>query len=334
MTFEDGGILPEIDWQPACSLEILRLRAGMLQKIRRFFEQRSVLEVETPLLANAAGTDPNLEFFCTEWLAPPLRQPLYLQTSPEFAMKRLLAAGSGSIFQICKAFRNGESGRYHNPEFTILEWYRVGYDLSQLMAEVAELVGLLFAGRGLAATQTVSYQDLFKQYCGLNCLNFDYPGYCRFAEQAGLPEAISLCGHDHAIWLDFMFSHCIQPQIGKNAFCLVYGYPAVLSSLARKNAQNPLVTERVELFLNGVELGNGYHELCDADEQERRFEAEIAIRQQRVLPEAAKDERLLAALRSGLPDCAGIALGLDRILMLLADCPLISGVLAFPTAKA
>ena len=334
MRIEEGFVLPEIDWQPTCSLDVIRMRAEMLQKIRLFFQQRSVLEVETPLLINVIGTDPHLDFFYTEWSSPPVRQKLFLQTSPEFAMKRLLSAGSGSIYQICKAFRNGESGRYHNPEFTLLEWYRTGYNLQQLMVEVAELMEILFDCRGLQSTQTISYEELFKQHTGLNCLEFSYSAYCAFAQTKGLTEAITLCGYDHALWLDFIFSHCIQPHIGINAFCMVFGYPACQSSLARNNVENPLITERVELFLNGVELGNGYHELIDADEQERRFNAEIVLRKERHLPEVDKDYRLLAALRYGLPDCSGIAIGLDRLLMLLANCSSINEVLAFPTAKA
>jgi lysyl-tRNA synthetase class 2 len=322
------------DWRPSCSGNYLRLRAQMLQKIRRFFEQKSVLEVETPLLASAIGTDPNLDFFCTEFSAPPLNRKLFLQTSPEFVMKRLLAAGSGSIFQVCKAFRNGESGRYHNPEFTLLEWYRVGFDLEQLMAEIAELMEMLLEGLPLQKAQKISYSTLFEQVTSLNCLAFSSSDYCAYVKKQGLEEAVRLCGHDHAIWLDFIFSHCIQPNLGKNEICMVYGYPAVLSSLARNNAQNPLVTERVELFLYGVELGNGYHELTDTDEQERRFDAEIALRKDRQLPEVAKDERLLAALRSGLPDCAGMAIGLDRLLMLLSNSLSINEVIAFPTGKA
>ena len=174
-------------------------------------------------------------------------------------MKRLLAAGSGSIYQICKAFRNGEAGRFHNPEFTILEWYRVGFDLALLMDEVEALFDALFDGQ-LNSPRRVSYQTIFEQYTGLNALIFSYIDYCAYANQNGLNEAITLCGQNHALWLDFLFSFCVQPHLGINELCLVYGYPACQSSLARLNSENPLITERVEVFINGIELGNGFYE--------------------------------------------------------------------------
>ncbi|MEQ1557328.1 MAG: EF-P lysine aminoacylase EpmA [Methyloglobulus sp.] len=322
------------EWQSACSLELLRLRAQTLQKIRRFFMDRSVLEVETPLLGQAVGTDPNLSFFTSEYHYPPMQKKMFLQTSPEFAMKRLLAAGCGSVYQICKAFRNEESGRFHNPEFTMLEWYRVDFGLSELMAEVEELMALLFEHQGLQPTQRVSYQSLFQQYTGLDCLDFCYEDYVAYVQNSGLFDAIALCGHDHAVWLDFIFSHGIQPHLGESAFLVVYGYPACQSSLARINAENPLITDRFELFLKGVELGNGYYELNDALEQERRFDQEIALRERLQRPAAIKDERLLGALAQGLPDCSGVAIGLDRILMLLSNSPTIDDVLAFPVSNA
>jgi elongation factor P--(R)-beta-lysine ligase len=324
-----------MDWQPSCSLELLRLRAQTLQKIRQFFAERNVLEVETPLMCGAIGTDPNLDFFTTDYQLPPKQRTLFLQTSPEFAMKRLLATGSGSIFQICKAFRNGEAGRFHNPEFTLLEWYRVGFNLSQLMGEVDELVAFLFHDKQtLQSTQKISYQSLFQQTTGLNALVFSYQDYAKYAHDSGLIDAIMLCGQDHVLWLDFIFSHQIQPHLGKNALCMVHGYPACMSSLARINQDNPLITDRVELFINGVELGNGYYELTDAKEQGRRFDKEIAIREGNKRPNVVKDERLLAALELGLPDCSGIAIGLDRLLMLLSNSPTIDGVLAFSISKA
>jgi elongation factor P--(R)-beta-lysine ligase len=323
------------DWQPSCSLELLRLRAQLLQKIRQFFAGRSVLEVETPLLGAATGTDPQLDFFTTEYHWPPTQRALFLQASPEFAMKRLLVAGSGSVYQICKAFRNGESGRFHNPEFTLLEWYRVGYNLSQLMDEVDGLIAFLFDGeRSLQATQKVSYQSIFQQYTGLNCLVFSYEDYAEYAQSISLTDAKEICGHNHVFWLDFIFSHQIQPHLGQNALCMVYGYPVCMSSLARVNEHDALVTDRVELFINGVELGNGYYELSDAKEQEQRFDKEIVIRQHTRRPEVVKDERLLVALSKGLPDCSGIAIGLDRLLMLLSNSPKIDDVLAFPISRA
>ncbi len=322
-------------WQPACSLEQLQARARLLENIRRFFAERAVLEVETPLLSHSSGTDPQLDFFTAEYLLPPGQETLFLQTSPEFAMKRLLAAGSGSIFQICKAFRNGESGRFHNPEFTMLEWYRVGFMLSDLMDEIADLIAFLFNNHlNLNETQRFSYQDIFQRYTGLNPLMFDYPDYCAYALKNFLPDAITICGPDHALWLDFLFSHQVQPNLGKNALCMVYGYPACQSSLARINQHNANMTDRVEIFINGIELGNGYYELTDASEQEKRFDQEISIRQTGSQTAAAKDSRLIAALKSGLPECSGMAIGLDRLLMLLSEKAHINDVLAFPIDKA
>lgn len=323
------------DWRPTCSLELLRSRAQMLYDIREFFAKRAVLEVETPLLCHGSATDPHLAFFTTDYFSPPLRQTLFLQTSPEFAMKRLIAAGSGSIYQIAKAFRNGESGRFHNPEFTLLEWYRVGFKLPQLMAEIAELIELLFKGvRALNPPTRISYQDLFHSYTGLNPLLFSHQDYCAYAMDNQLSEAVSLCGHDHGLWLDFIFSHKIQPHLGANALCMVYGYPACQASLARLNEDNPKITDRVEIFINGIELGNGYFELADAEEQNKRFDQDCAVRQQKNLSGAVKDHSLIAALQAGLPECSGMAIGLDRLLMLLSGSAALDEVLGFPVHRA
>ncbi len=322
------------DWRPTCTIELIRLRAKVLAELRQFFADRSVLEVETPLLSHSIGTDPQLEFFTSEYCLSPRRQTLFLQTSPEFAMKRLLAAGSGSIYQIGKAFRNGESGRFHNPEFTLLEWYRVGFTLPELMDEIAELIGSLFRDRSLQETQRVSYRKVFVSFTGLDPLVFSYPDYCVYARQCGLSEAVDICGHDHGMWLDFIFSHKVQPHLGDNALCLVYGYPACQSSLARISEQNDQLTERVELFINGIELGNGYYELADAKEQNRRFDRELAVRQHQKLAVAVKDNRLVNALESGFPECSGVAIGLDRLLMLLSDSASIEEVLSFSIHSA
>lgn len=323
-------------WQPTCSVAMLQLRARVLANIRAFFAQKAVLEVETPLLSHSIGTDPHLDFFTTDYTLPPLQHTLFLQTSPEFAMKRLLAAGSGSIYQICKAFRNGEAGRFHNPEFTLLEWYRVDFDLSQLMDEIAELMQFIFAAEQveLSSVQRLTYQSVFRQYTGLDALFFCYADYCAYAQDHDLPEAVALCEHDYGLWLDFLFSHCVQPQLNNDTLYLVYGYPARLSSLAKINRDNPLVTDRVELFFNGVELGNGYYELTDAIEQNQRFDNEIAERQQKYLPNVTKDDRLIAALAAGLPECSGIAIGLDRLLMLLSKTASIDEVLSFSIHRA
>ena len=320
-------------WQPCCDLQHLRRRAQMLSAIRQFFAERLVLEVETPLLCQATGTDPQLDFFSTRLNAVPDLDTLYLQTSPEFAMKRLLAAGSGDIYQICKAFRNGESGRQHNPEFTILEWYRLDFDLPALMAEVAELLQCLLPEQ-LWDVQIHSYQSIFAQATGLDALVFHKQLYVEAAVGLGLAEAEAICGDDESLWLDFLFSHCVQPSLQGAVIWLIHGYPAKQSSLARLNTEDPRVAERFEVLIQGMELGNGFYELCDAGEQERRFDAEIAARESQGLPAVIKDQRLLAALQSGLPECSGIAIGLDRLLMLATHAMAIEEVLAFPTLKA
>ncbi|NOT86476.1 MAG: EF-P lysine aminoacylase GenX [Methylococcaceae bacterium] len=317
-------------WRPTCDFAALQLRAKLLAATREFFAFRSVLEVETPLLAPTTGTDPQLAFFETHYDCGLEQRTLYLQTSPEFAMKRLLAAGSGSIYQIGKAFRNGEVGRFHNPEFTLLEWYRVGFDLPQLMVEVAQLFDCWFAPyRPLLPTQTISYSEVFKRHTGLDALCFDFETYAAYAVAQQLADAVRLCGHEHSVWLDFLFSHQVQPHLGSKHLEMVYAYPACQASLARLNPQDARVAERVELFLQGVELGNGFFELTDAQEQEQRFENEQQLRQQKNLPSATKDLKFLAALQSGLPSCAGIAIGLDRVLMLLSENKSIDDVLSF-----
>lgn len=322
-------------WQPACDIQHLRLRARMLADIRRFFADRDVLEVETPLLCRATGTDPQLDFFSTTLHSIPKNPTLFLQTSPEFGMKRLLAAGSGSIYQICKAFRNGESGRSHNPEFTILEWYRVGFGLQRLMDEVSELLqGLLAPAFETLSVRQVSYQLIFREVTGLDPLVFDEQAYRRYVQSAGFPEAIELCGSEHVLWLDFIFSHCVQPAMAEGTLYLVHDYPAIQSSLARIHPGDARVAERFEVFVNGMELGNGFFELADAVEQEARFDIEIAHRRTHGLAAVEKDDLLLEALRAGLPDCSGIALGLDRLLMIAGNCRSIDEVLAFPLGNA
>lgn len=297
-----------------------------------------MLEVETPILAQAGSTDPNLISFQTHAHVPgghAAGKILYLHTSPEFAMKRLLAAGSGSIFQICKAFRDEEIGRFHNPEFTMLEWYRVGFDLQQLIAEVDTLVRSLFVGnRELHSSEVFSYGELFERVTGLDPILADCPSLNQCARRFGLTEARDLCGEDKTIWLDFLFSHLVQPNLGNGRMTFVIDYPAILPSLARVKPEDPRLVERVEVFLGGMELANGFRELDDAPEQDRRFESDLAKRQLLGMPIPRKDERLISALASGMPGCSGIALGVDRLLMLMSGARSINEVLAFPIDRA
>ncbi len=327
-------------WRPSCDLKVIQLRAKMLAGVRAFFYQRSVLEVETPLLCHATGTDPQLDFFSTAYHHVPSKKEMkskdfFLQTSPEFAMKRLLAAGSGSIFQICKAFRNGESGRFHNPEFTILEWYRVGFTLPQLMDEVAELMVEVLQGSYIINDiQKISYVELFEQTTGLNPLVFCQESYSLYAANNSISDAITLCGKDHSMWLDFIFSYKIQPILNDQSLYMVYGYPVIQSSLARINKDNSAIADRFEVFINGIEIGNGFFELADASEQEQRFDQENKSRAQGQLLQVDKDQLFLDALRFGLPDCSGIAIGLDRLLMIVANADSLNEVIAFPFDRA
>ncbi|NOQ13618.1 MAG: EF-P lysine aminoacylase GenX [Methyloprofundus sp.] len=240
-----------------------------------------------------------------------------------------------SIYQICKAFRQGESGRFHNPEFTMLEWYRVGFNLQQLMDDVELLLSqFLPIERFPDKAERIGYQHIFAKYTGLNALQFDLALYQTAAEKLGYPEALELCASDHAAWLDFLFSHCVQPHLAKSGLCMVYDYPACLPSLARLKQGAPLLVERVEVFIQGVELGNGYFELSDVKEQIKRFKQDILLRKQNGTAKIDMDKRFLAALQSGLPDCAGIAIGLDRLLMIISEKNSINEVLAFSIKNA
>ena len=320
-------------WRPGADLATLRLRAELLARIRAFFAARDVLEVETPLLSAAAITDPNLASFATTYSGPGPRygQTLYLHTSPEFPMKRLLAAGSGCIYQITRVFRDGEAGRRHNPEFTLLEWYRIGFDHHQLMAEVAELATVLLNDRlALAEPEWLSYREAFERHLGLNPHRATVAELTVCAEWQGVPIPSGMPTDDVDPWLDLLLTQRLEPHLGQGRLCFLYDYPASQAALARLRPGDPPVGERFELYLDGVELANGFHELGDAVEQRQRFAAENAARQARGLPVMPVDENLLAALGAGLPDCAGVALGIDRLIMLAAGKKALAEVLAFP----
>ncbi len=326
------------DWQPAATLEVLKLRARLLESIRAFFSGRGVLEVETPILSTAAITDPMLASLATRYAGPlfPHGQTFYLHTSPEFPMKRLLAAGSGSIYQICKVFRDGECGRLHNPEFTMLEWYRVGFDHHRLMDEVAELVTALLAPTlKLDTPERLSYREAFRRHAGLDPHTASSADFAAIARERriGVPKDLT-SQNDLATWRDLLLTHAVEPELGQGRLTFIYDYPASQASLARIQSGEPPLAARFELYLNGIELANGFHELADADEQRARFERQLHARAaagQAVVP---LDERLLAALSEGLPDCAGVALGFDRLVMLAAGARSIAEVMAFPVDRA
>ncbi|MBB6521081.1 EF-P lysine aminoacylase EpmA [Pseudoteredinibacter isoporae] len=332
------------DWQPNANTGMLRLRGAINRAVRDFFHQREVLEVETPLLAQHPVSDPYIE--CLSCLHQ--GQPYYLQSSPEYAMKRMLAAGCGDIYSLAKVFRAGESGRRHNVEFTMLEWYRKGFDDRQLMAELENLIQELvpifsgYDGRVLGESTTEacstlpvrykSYGDLFNEHLAIN------PHEASLADlQDCIDQHLDMGDYrceDISTALDVLISQYIEPLLPGLVF--IYDYPACQAALARvmPDEQGQLVAKRFEVFIDGMELANGYWELQDAKEQRARFLADNQQRRNSALPEVSIDERLLAAMESGLPDCAGVALGMDRLLLQLSEAEHISEVLSFAWPRA
>lgn len=305
-----------MDWRPTVTPQTIRARACIYQKIRAFFVASDCLEVDTPLLSASTNTDPHIASIVADGR-------LYLQTSPEFAMKRLLAAGSGSIYQMCHAFRAGERGSRHHFEFTLLEWYRVGFDYRQLMDEMEQLINSLSDQKNQFVR--VSYADLFTQHMGIdidlvelielrNICSRRIPG--TDSEQLTFDEC-----------LDLLISLVIAPLM--EGYVFVTDYPLSQASLARVSERNPKVAERFELYYNGLELANGFSELTDASIQRQRFLADNQHREKNDLPKYPIDERLLSALEAGMPDCAGVALGLDRLLMVLLGLDSIDQVMSF-----
>lgn len=305
----------------------------MLASLRLFFSVRGVIEVETPLLAATASSHPDLRPIAalrSNATGPCIRQ-LWLQTSPESHMKRLLAAGSGPIYQICKAFRDGEQDAIHNPEFTMIEWYRPGFDLHQLMSETEELVrGLLDRPQA----ERISYARLFHIHLALDPHTVPPDDLRRLCQSKGLTHSTVSSNRDRDPWLKLLMESCIQHKLGHERPCFVFDFPASQACMARIRPGNPGVAERFELYLDGVELANGYHELDDPTEQLSRFENENSSLQALGREPVPLDEHLLSALASGLPDCSGAALGLDRLLMLKFSASSISEVISFTTDRA
>jgi lysyl-tRNA synthetase class 2 len=316
------------DWRPTASLERLALRAALLADTRAFFAARRVLEVDTPALVTSAVTDVHIHSVTVEVGRPPA---LFLHTSPEYAMKRLLAAGSGDIYQICHVARGFEQSRLHNTEFTLVEWYRLGFDLGALMDEVEALVRALCASHpGLQRpAERCSYREVFMRHTGLDPFAATIPQLQGVVAHLGYRDTAP---RDEL--LDLIMGAVIGPALGQEALTFIYGYPASQAALARLDPQDPRTAQRFELYLAGIELANGFHELASADEQRLRFAEDLRERARRGLPVFPMDERLLAALAAGLPDCAGVALGFDRVLMLAAGAAHIHEVLPFPTQTA
>lgn len=312
-------------WQPDASTQMLATRAAMLAAIRRFFAERGVLEVETPLLAATTATDPHIQSLKVSNSYLGSAQEFFLQSSPEFAMKRLLAAGSGSIYQICKAFRQDEKSQRHNPEFTLLEWYRTGFTMEDLMGEVEQLVADVHT---TVKIERISYAAMFERVLGYNPHAADLETLL-VSVQTNIDIAATTLSADDCLFL--LWTHVIEPDLPAN--CFIYDYPASQAALARieVDSQGHLVGRRFELFINGMEIANGYHELTDASQQRQRFMADNLKRQVMGLEVYPLDEKLLAAMEQGLPECAGVALGLDRLLMVVTKAKRISQVLAFST---
>jgi lysyl-tRNA synthetase class 2 len=310
---------------------VLALRANLYALIRHFFAERGVLEVETPILSEGGATEPNIESFSTAFGGPLAAgsRERWLRTSPEHALKRLLAAGVGDCYELGRVFRNGEAGRRHNPEFTMLEWYRTGFDHRRLMRETADFVqaALALGGRSAHIVEW-SYRELF------STLGIDPNAAPIDMLRAPLAEfRIDPAGLVRDDWLDLLITHRLQPAFPRDRITMVYDFPASQCALAKIRDDGVPVAERFELFVGTCELANGYHELTDADEQRARFERDNARRRARGQREIPVDERLLAALPR-MPACAGVALGIERLLMTLAGTDDIADVIAIPFARA
>jgi lysyl-tRNA synthetase class 2 len=321
------------DWRPTAKRAGLEARARVLAAIRAFFAARGVLEVETPLLSAATVSDPHIATLSCRFEGPGAGAGvrLYLQTSPESAMKRLLAAGSGPIYQLARAFRDGEAGRLHNPEFTILEWYRPGFDHHRLMTEVEDLLTEVL---GTGPGERLTFAQAFQRRLGVDPFTTGGADLLDCAASHGLGPVPGLGPDDRDTILNLLLSRLVEPHLGRGRPTFIHDFPASQAALARIRPGDPPLAERFEVYVEGVELANGYHELADPDEQRRRYERDLVLRRQMGLDPVPRDDRLLAALAHGLPDCAGVALGVDRLVMLAAGASDIADVLAFPVSRA
>ncbi|MSR60542.1 MAG: EF-P lysine aminoacylase GenX [Planctomycetaceae bacterium] len=340
------------DWRPTASLDVLRLRARLMGVVRRFFDDRGYWEVDTPLVSHERVIDANIEPFVAvaESAAAVGTQPsagpvLYLQTSPEFAMKRLLAAGTGSIYQLGHVFRHGERGRLHGPEFSMLEWYGVGDTHLAQMQVVEDLVIAVFQSvaaegrRGTASTRPVSlpptpflrttYRAAFVQHAGADLAVISASQLAQWCVDGGFIAPPGLAADDRDGWLNWLLAELVEPKLGIERPEFLMDYPASQASLARVRPEVPPVAERFELYFGGIELCNGYHELPDADELRRRIGVESKQRRREGLAPLPEPKHLLAATQAGLPDCSGVALGFDRLLMIAMGAGSIGEVTPF-----
>ncbi|MFO1407058.1 MAG: EF-P lysine aminoacylase EpmA [Steroidobacteraceae bacterium] len=322
-----SGALPS-DWSPTASFATLRLRAAMLETVRRHFRDTGALEVETPVMVQAAVTDVHLESL--EVRRADGSRAGFLHTSPEYAMKRLLAAGSPDLWQACRVFREGERGRRHNPEFTMIEWYRLGIDHHALMDDVERLLRALIEPlRPVGPTRRVSYRDAFLDVLGLDPLEAPIDAIRAAVAGRGIDLPASIAGERDAL-LDLAMSLAVAPAFAPDAITFLHGFPASQAALAQVSGP---VASRFEAFWGELELANGFHELGDPAEQARRFEADRAERARRGQPDREPDRRFIAGLAAGLPPCAGVAMGFDRVVMVATGARAIDEVIAFPTER-
>ncbi len=311
---------PDNSWQPIASLDIIQKRAALLWQIRDFMDRHDILEVDTPVLSHFAVTDPYIESMHTSNVFEK-NTPLYLHTSPEYCMKRLLAAGSGSIYQITHVFRDEESSKKHHTEFSMLEWYRVGFDYYQLMDDVSELL----VNIGLAKPVKMTYAEVFLQTVHIDPHTADIKQLQEISDKHGWGRD----SDDRHALLDYVFSEAVIKKLDNSQPLFVYDYPECMSALATLKEGSPCVAERFELFIRNMEIANGFNELCDADEQRKRFETELELRKDKGLEKRPIDLNFLAAMQSGLPKSAGVAVGLDRLLMVLSEKDDINEVITF-----
>jgi len=328
-------------WRPSADLAVMHCRAELLNKIRCFFNDRQVLEVDTPVLSHAGNPDAYIESFVSQYDGPGGSKKLYLQSSPEFAMKRLLSSGSGPIYQICKAFRNEELSRLHNPEFTMLEWYRPGFGHHELMSEVEDLLKYLGLLSGDQRVLKMTYQALFERYADVSSHSADLSDLWVCIQEHNInlsnQNANDNGGRpdfDKDTLLNVILTHVIEPELSQIPFVFVYDFPPSQASLAKIRSSTPPVAERFELYGKGMELANGFNELTDNVEQHDRFVQDQMRRKQKQQQEIQIDQYLIDALSEGMPDCAGVAMGLDRLLMLLSGKQTLKEVMAFPFDRA
>ncbi len=311
-----------------CSLLVLKQRAFLLQKIRCYFQSQDVLEVETPILSSAGNTDVHIESFTSQAINPDFDKS-YLRTSPEFPLKRLLCSGIGDVFEIAKVFRRGEISRTHNVEFTLLEWYRLGFNYQQLIKDVEALFQYLFDAFKVSVevSQSFTFFQSFEKFLAINIEEITHEELNQVCHEKGYSG--SVLSKDEA--LDYLFATQIQPQLHKKRLTFITHYPASQAALSEIDAENPMYSLRFEVFYHGQELGNGYQELTDANELLYRFEQDNIKRRNNTI---GIDDNLIKAMSTGMPACSGIAVGIDRLLMVLMGIDEISEVLSFNASNS